>query len=99
MEMENNKSRQETVAAITVTYNRTRTLEKCIDALLNQTRPVDHIIIADNHSCEEEQEKIRKIAAKSHKIKLLFLDENRGGAGGFEAGMREAKSCLLTGTG
>lgn len=91
MEMENNKSRQETVAAITVTYNRTRTLEKCIDALLNQTRPVDHIIIADNHSCEEEQEKIRKIAAKSHKIKLLFLDENRGGAGGFEAGMREAK--------
>ena len=55
--MENNKSRQETVAAITVTYNRTRTLEKCIDALLNQTRPVDHIIIADNHSCEEEQEK------------------------------------------
>ncbi len=32
----------------------------------------DHIIIADNHSCEEEQEKIRKIAAKSHKIKLLF---------------------------
>ena len=76
MEMENNKSRQETVAAITVTYNRTRTLEKCIDALLNQTRPVDHIIIADNHSCEEEQEKIIKIAAKSHKIKLLFLDEN-----------------------
>ena len=40
MEMENNKSRQETVAAITVTYNRTRTLEKCIDALLNQTRDV-----------------------------------------------------------
>lgn len=71
MEMENNKSRQETVAAITVTYNRTDT-GKMLDALLNQTRPVDHIIIADNHSCEEEQEKIRKIAAKSHKIKLLF---------------------------
>ena len=50
MEMENNKSRQETVAAITVTYNRTRTLEKCIDALLNQTRPVDHIIIADKNT-------------------------------------------------
>ena len=80
-----------TVAAITVTYNRTRTLEKCIGALLNQTRPVDYIIIADNHSNAEEQEKIRKIAEKSDKIKILFLDENKGGAGGFEAGMREAQ--------
>ena len=79
-----------TVAAITVTYNRAHTLEKCLHALLAQSRPVDKILVVDNQSNEEEIRKVKKLAAQSEKIHLVILKENLGGAGGFEAGMREA---------
>lgn len=85
------KQKTERVAAITVTYNRTRTLKRCLEALLSQSRPVDTIIVVDNHSSEEEQAVLRELAASDNRIRLLVLDDNRGGAGGFEAGMTEAK--------
>lgn len=84
----NKKSDSLKIAAVTVTYNRTVTLQKCIVALLTQIRPVDSIIIVDNHSREEEQAVIREIAAKDSRISVIWLSDNLGGAGGFEAGMR-----------
>ena len=44
------------VAAVTVSYNRTVTLQKCVAALLAQSYPVDAVYIVDNHSRPEEQE-------------------------------------------
>ena len=38
------------VVAITVTYNRTCTLEKTLERLSNQIYPVDKIIVVDNNS-------------------------------------------------
>lgn len=83
--------KKEIVVAITVTFNRTQTLENTLKALLNQTRPVDRIILADNKSNEEHHEKILKLTEGYDNITVLWLNENRGGAGGFEAGMRYAK--------
>lgn len=80
----------ERVTVVTVTFNRTQTLKKCIQALLNQSRPVDDIIVVDNHSNENESVILRDIEASDSRIHLLVLDENRGGAGGFEAGMKIA---------
>lgn len=77
------------VIAITVTYNRTETLERCIVALLKQSRPVDEIIIVDNNSSMKEKEKLKRLAAQHNIIHVLWLEENLGGAGGFEAGMRK----------
>lgn len=85
------KDRKEKVTVITVTYNRTKTLQKCVEALLKQTYPVDEIIIVDNNSCEEEKRRIEAIAEQHDCIRLIYLKENRGGAGGFEAGMRAAR--------
>lgn len=79
------------VVAITVTFNRTQTLEKTLQALLAQSLPVWKIIVADNGSNEEHKENIVKLAAQSEQIEVIWLGENRGGAGGFEAGMRHAK--------
>lgn len=81
----------ERVIAITVTYNRTRTLERCLTALLNQSRKVDEIIIVDNNSDLEEKERLRQLTEGQRSIHVLWLDENLGGAGGFEAGMRECR--------
>ncbi|MCI8664051.1 MAG: glycosyltransferase [Hungatella sp.] len=88
--MVNSEQKKDIVVAITVTYNRTRTLSKCLEALLTQSRPVDKILIVDNRSNNEENQKLKKLAAQSHKIDLLVLKENLGGAGGFEAGMKAA---------
>lgn len=81
----------ERVVAITVTYNRTRTLERCLNALLKQTRFVDAIIIIDNNSCLEEKERLKQIVEGQENIHILWMEENLGGAGGFEAGMRECR--------
>lgn len=89
--MADNEQKQEAVIAITVTYNRTRTLSKCLEALLTQSRPVDKILVVDNHSNEEESKKLEELVSQSDCIELLVLKENLGGAGGFEAGMKAAK--------
>lgn len=86
----NNNSNQEKVIAITVTYNRAHTLEKTIHALLNQTYPIDKIIVVDNNSNAKEKEVITKLSLLSSNIEIVWLDENLGGAGGFEAGMKRA---------
>ena len=80
----------EKITAITVTFNRTVTLKKCIAALLTQNRHVDDIIIVDNHSKLEERAILDEIAASDERIHLHVLPDNVGGAGGFEAGMRLA---------
>lgn len=81
------------VVAITVTYNRSQTLKNCLHALLNQDRKPDHIIVVDNCSIPEEREVIRALTKDNKIITVLWLRENFGGAGGFEAGMREAMEC------
>ena len=78
------------IAAITVTYNRTKTLEKCISALMSQSHPVDEIVIVDNHSGEKEQARISEIVARQEaagkergtSFHILWLEDNMGGAGG-----------------
>lgn len=88
--MEADNIKEEKIVAITVTYNRTSTLKKCLFALLQQTRTIDEIIIVDNNSNKEEQE-ILKGLVQEH-VHLICLKKNTGGAGGFEAGMKAAVS-------
>lgn len=47
--MQENK---DSVSAMVVTYNRCEILKECIAALLNQTHPLTHLIIIDNHSTD-----------------------------------------------
>lgn len=80
------------VVAITVTYNRADTLSKNIDALLKQIKSIDKIVIVDNNSNTHHKNLIKEIIKKDiNKIDYIELDDNLGGAGGFEAGMRYAK--------
>lgn len=75
----------ERVCAIVVTYNRLAMLKQCLAALREQTSPCD-ILIVDNASSDGTKEWL----STQNSIIILSLSANTGGAGGFNAGMREA---------
>lgn len=80
-----NKNR---VCAIVVTYNRKNLLIECIDALLNQTASLD-ILIIDNASTDGTKEYIKSYIDLK-KICYVNTDNNLGGAGGFNFGIKTA---------
>ncbi|MGX6408210.1 glycosyltransferase family 2 protein [Weissella confusa] len=73
------------VSAVVVTYNRLPFLKEVIQALQNSATIVDHIIIVDNNS---NQETFDYLTALGDQIEYVHLDENIGGAGGFNRGVR-----------
>jgi len=75
------------VAAVVVTYNRKDLLIQCIEALLNQTRPPDEIIVVDNSSTDGTYQ---IIPHRFPHVTYVRLPENIGGSGGFHEGMKLA---------
>lgn len=79
------------IVVCTVTYNSSVLLKKMIDAVLSQSIPVSHIVVADNNSTEEHKEHLREYAEQFEKVDIVWLDKNTGGAGGFYSSMNYAK--------
>lgn len=75
------------ICAVVVTYNRKTLLEECLTALLNQTRPLDEVIVIDNASTDGTEDIMRTRFAD---VTYVRLAENIGGAGGFHEGMKLA---------
>lgn len=75
----------ETVAAVIVTYNRLLYLKKTVNALRNQTRKLDTIIVIDNNATDGTAEWL-----DSQKDLFVIHQENLGGSGGFCRGIEEA---------
>jgi len=79
------------VCVVTVTYgNRFNFLKQVVDAALKEN--VYKVIVVDNNSEPESREKLKEYEKKlgSQKIKVLYLDDNYGSAGGFKRGLEEA---------
>lgn len=79
------------VYAVTVTYgNRFHLLRQVIDAAL--VEGVAKVIVVDNNSVPESREKLRAYEKElgPQKIKVLYLDDNYGSAGGFKRGLEAA---------
>lgn len=77
------------VAAVVVTYNRVDKLERVLNSILAQSRPIDRLIVIDNASTDSTQE-LLSVYADDARVEVVRLDENTGGAGGFSAGMERA---------
>lgn len=84
--MSNPKS--EKIAAVVVTFNRKILLGECLDALLNQTHPLDTIIIIDNASTDGTEEFLKQKYLCNSIFDYVRLPENTGGAGGFYEGVK-----------
>lgn len=81
------------VEAVVVTYNRHELLAECLRAILAQTHAVDRLRVIDNASTDDTAKTVGRIAAASEvPISLVSLPENRGGAGGFAAGIELGRS-------
>ena len=78
---------RERVVAVVVTYNRRQMLRRCLQALHDQERRPDAVIVVDNASTDGTAAMVR---AEAPWAQLLALERNLGGAGGFEAGLRAA---------
>ena len=76
----------ETIVAVVVTHNRQPQLAQTVTRLLAER--VDHLIVVDNASTDGTAEWLATV--NDLRLQVLRLDENRGGAGGFAAGMAHA---------
>lgn len=78
------------VTAVVVTYNRINLLQECISALLEQTYQDMDILVVNNNSTDGTNEYLEEMIQQNGKIRVLSLEENIGGAGGFHEGMKYA---------
>lgn len=75
----------ETVIAIVVTYNRQKLLAECVNALRNQTRRIEKILIVNNGSTDSTELWLRQ------QTDLDFVTQkNTGSGGGFNTGIQLA---------
>lgn len=77
------------VDCVVVTYNRLNLLKECIQSILNQTYPVNHIYVVNNNSTDNTINYLAEIAKNNTKIVPINLTENVGGAGGFNIGIKK----------
>ncbi|QKZ11389.1 glycosyltransferase family 2 protein [Spirosoma sp. KUDC1026] len=81
----------ESIVAIVVTYNRLNDLQKCLDSLRNQSRPLDAIIVVNNGSDDGTTEWLA-----TQKALRVVTQPNLGGAGGFATGIDTAYKANFT---
>lgn len=73
------------IAAVVVTYNRLHLLMECLQALQNQTKSVDEIIVVNNRSTDGTTEWLEQQTSF-----IVINQDNIGGAGGFYTGAKYA---------
>jgi len=78
------------IATVTVTYNRLEKLKQNIEHLLNQTMLPDAIYIIDNASTDDTREYIAAVKKQHPQIRYYRMKQNKGGSGGFYAGVWKA---------
>ena len=76
------------ISAIITAYNRDYILSRAIDSVLNQTRPVDEILIIDDGSTDNTKNIVKKY---EHQVKYIY-QANRGVAGARNRGVCESES-------
>ena len=78
------------ISAVVVTFNKLELLKECIEAIKKQSILPDRIIIVDNNSTDGTKEFLIEEATNDQLIVPLLLEENIGGAGGFNRGIKKA---------
>ncbi|WP_304503489.1 galactofuranosyltransferase GlfT1 [Corynebacterium lemuris] len=81
-------NRSDRVAAVIVTHRRVELLRASLEQVVNQTHPVDWVVVVDN-GCEESVEKLVEELAGERAV-YLPSRTNLGGAGGFAYGFLTA---------
>lgn len=75
------KNINQQVTAVIVTYNRLSLLKQSVKAVLSQSKKVNHLLIVNNQSTDPTADWLATL--KDERIQAINLDQNIGGAGGF----------------
>lgn len=80
------------IAAVIVTYNRIECLKKSLELYVNQSYKPQRIIVVDNCSTDGTVDYLKDWEMIDHNIfkKVIYLNSNQGGSGGFYAGLKDA---------
>jgi rhamnopyranosyl-N-acetylglucosaminyl-diphospho-decaprenol beta-1,3/1,4-galactofuranosyltransferase len=78
----------ECIVAVIVSYNRARELRVCLDAVISQSRPVDHVLVVNNGSPDGTYAMLEQDYPSI--VSRMHMGVNVGGAGGFYQGMQWA---------
>lgn len=76
------------VDCVVVTYNRLKLLKECLTALENQTYEITNLFVIDNNSTDNTLSFLKKFSKNNPNLKIIHLNKNLGGAGGFNKGMK-----------
>lgn len=84
------------ISCIIVSYNNSIFLKESIFSVINQTKAVDEIIIADDGSTDGSRDLIASLAREYPQIKPIFREKNLGVTLNRDLAIREATSHLIT---
>lgn len=79
----------EAISVVIPTYNRSGSIVKAVESVLNQTYSVGEVIIADDCSQDNTEEVLRQI--RDDRIRYCRLPENRGAGGARNFGVERAR--------
>lgn len=78
------------VNVVIVTYNRIELLKQTIKGIVEQTYPVNKIIVINNASTDGTELYLEKLSKTEDRLIARNMKKNLGGAGGFHDGIAEA---------
>ncbi len=81
------------ISVVIPTYNRSGSIVKAVESVLNQTYPVAEVIIADDCSQDDTAEVLRQI--QDERLRYCRLPENRGAGGARNFGVEKAQFDLI----
>src|SRR4030066_2069221 len=78
------------VSVIIPTYNRARFIERAIRSVLNQTYQNFEIIVVDDASTDDTEERVRRLLPNGRRLKYVRHDINRGAGAARDTGIKNA---------
>jgi rhamnopyranosyl-N-acetylglucosaminyl-diphospho-decaprenol beta-1,3/1,4-galactofuranosyltransferase len=75
------------VAVVFATMNRSDTALRCVQALAQQTRPPEQVVVADNASTDQTVSALKALTGLPFALHVICLSENLGNAGAVKEAM------------
>lgn len=84
------------ISCVIVSYNNGKLLDEAIMSVVNQTRPADEIIVADDGSTDGSRQLIETVSRRYPNIKPVFRERNLGVSANRDLAIRDARGDFIT---
>lgn len=88
--------RMKTVSVVIPNHNNSKYIGKCLESVMNQTYPIEEIVVYDDLSTDDSRSILKEYASKDQRIRLMLPDENRGVSYARDTAIRSCTSEYVT---